>query len=85
MPTDWKDTSYDSLLVVVNRLTKISKPAQKIDATRFPRLDRPQLRLLVSPVPLWSLTAVTTYASSMRISRNLMTACRNNLQCWLVT
>ena len=35
MSTDWKDTSYDSLFVIVNRLTKISKPAQKIDAPRF--------------------------------------------------
>ena len=34
MFTDWKDISYNSLLVVVNRLTKISKPAQMIDAPR---------------------------------------------------
>ena len=34
MSTDWKNTSYDSILVVVDRLTKMvhSKPAQMIDA-----------------------------------------------------
>ena len=55
------------------------------------RLDRQQLRLslhlqvLILPIPLSSLTAVTTYASSMRTSiRNLIIACRKNLQRWLV-
>ena len=34
MSTDWKDTTYNSILVVVDRLTKMvhSKPAQMIDA-----------------------------------------------------
>ena len=34
MPTNLKDTSYDSIFVVVDRLTKMihSKPAQMIDA-----------------------------------------------------
>ena len=34
MSIDWKDTSYDSILIVVDRLTKMvhSKPAQMIDA-----------------------------------------------------
>ena len=80
MPTDWRETSYDTLLVVINRLTKISEPTEKIDAPRFLRLDRLQLRVLAPLVPLSSSTAVTTYASSMTTSRNLMTACRKNFQ-----
>ena len=87
MPNNWKDTSYDSFLVVVNRLPKISKPAQKIDAPRFPQLDHPRLRVLVPPVPLSSLTGVDTNAFLMKkilalvpdSIRNLMTAYRKNL------
>ena len=87
MPDDWKNTSYDSLLVVVNQLPKISKPAQKIDGPRFPQLDRPRLKVLVPPVLLSSLTGVTTNASPTKkilalvsdLIRNLMTAYRKNL------
>ena len=87
MPNDWKDTSYNSLLVVVNRLPKISKPVQKIDAPWFPRLDRPRLRVLVPPILLSSLTGVTTNASSTKkilalvpdSMRNLMTVYKKNL------
>ena len=94
MSTDWKGTSYNSIFVIIGRLTKMIqyKPVQiPIDAPRLPRLDCQRQRLilylqvLVPPVRLLSLTAVTTYTSSMRTSiRNLMTACRNNLQRWLV-
>ena len=68
-----------------------SKPPQIIHAPRSSQLDCPRLRLslhlqvLVPPVPLLSSTAVTTYASRIRTSRNLMFACRKNLQRWLVT
>ena len=39
MSTDWKDTSYNSILIVVDRLTKMvhSEPVQiLIDAPRLP-------------------------------------------------
>ena len=76
MSTDWKDASYDSLLVVVDWLTKMvhSKPAQMIDSPRLHRLNRQQLRLslhlqvLVHPVLLSSSTAVSTYTSPAKIS-----------------
>ena len=84
MSTNRRETSYDSLLVVVNRLTKISKLTQKIDTPQFLQLDRLQLKVLAPPVPLSSSTAVTTYVSSLRTFRNLMTAYRKNLQRWLV-
>ena len=83
MSTNLRETSYNSLLVVVNRFTKISKPMQTIDAPQFSQLDCPQLRVLVPPVPLSSLTAITTYASSIKTSRNLMTACRKNFNAGL--
>ena len=73
----WKDTSYDSIFIVVDRLTKMvhSEPVQiPIDAPRLLRLDCQRLRLslhfqvLIFLVSLPSSTAVTIYASSMRTS-----------------
>ena len=44
------------------------------------------LQILVPPIPFSSSTTVTTHASSMKtLIRNLMTACRKNLQRYLVT
>ena len=75
IPTDWKDTSYNSLLIVVNRLTKIFKLAQKIDVPQLPQLNRPRLRVLVPLVPLLGSIAVTTYTSFARtLNKNLMAA-----------
>ena len=78
MPTNWKDMSYISLFVVVNRLTKIFKPVQKIDALWFLQLNCPWLRVLIPLVSLLSSTVVTTSVSSMRTSNNLMIAYRKN-------
>ena len=85
MSTNWKDTSYNLIFVIIGQLIKIIhyKPLQiPIDARRLPQLDCQQLRLspylqvLVPAVSLPSSTAVSTYASSTRTSnKNLMTAC----------
>ena len=58
-----------------------------IDAPPLSQLDRPRLRVLVPPVPLSSLTGVTTNASPTKkilalvpdSIRNLMTAYKKNL------
>ena len=85
--TNWKDTSYDSILVVVDRLKKMlrDEPVQiLIDAPRLPRLDCQRLRLslhlqvLVPPVPLSSSTAVTAKASpTKKISAPVPDSIRN--------
>ena len=76
MSIDWKNTNYDSILIVVDRLKKMLRdgPVQiPIDAPRLPRLNRQRLRLslylqvLTPLVPLMSSTAVTTNASSTKI------------------
>ena len=78
--------------LIVNRLEKMLhiEPVQMIDASGLrrslspsTRCQRPRLilhlQVLVPLVPLSSSTAVTTYAPSMRTSRNFMIACRKNL------
>ena len=72
-----KDTSYDLILAIVDRLIKMIhyKPVQiTIDALMLVAIYTPS-----------SSTAVTAHTSSTRtLSRNLMTAYRKNLQRWLV-
>ena len=69
MSTDWKNTSYDSILLIVDIR---NQPVQiRIDASRLPQLDCQQLRLslhlqvLVLPVPLSSSIIVTTLACNI--------------------
>ena len=60
----WKSTSYNSILIIVGRLTKMIhyKPLQiTIDAPRLPRLDCRLLRLRFD-LQVLVLLAVTTYA-----------------------
>ena len=74
----WKGTNYNSILVIVGRLTKMIhyKPAQIT-------IDTPTLAAGCMPL---SSIAVTTHASFMRTSiKNLMTICRKNFQRCLVT
>ena len=66
MSTNWKNTSYNLILLIVGLH---NQPVQiRIDASRLSRLNCQQLRLslhlqvLVPPVPLLSLITVKTLA-----------------------
>ena len=83
MSTDWKNTSYDSILLIVslhNQLMQI-----RIDVSRLPRLDYQQLRLslhfqvLIPPVPLSNPITVITLACDIAnlFPPNLEVTCMN--------
>ena len=64
MSIDWKDTSYNSILVIIDRLTKMvySKPVEMINA--------PELAKIISDIVIWyyNLSNLATETQSSPLS-----------------